>query len=124
MRACVQGTVDLRLKNTPVPLVLDALASKLRLSYEDDGGTLRVHCSGAAGSNDATRISLTLDNASLADAADSLAKAAGLDGVDYRAKAKPKIKVTLERVRTAILVLADESSLKIAVVKKRLVVTD
>ncbi|MBX3230795.1 MAG: hypothetical protein KIT84_01150 [Labilithrix sp.] len=122
---CVQGTVDLRLKNTPLPLVLDALATKLHLGYEDDGATLQVHCVGGE-SPDATRVSLSVHDGTLADAAESLAKSAHLDGVDYRATQRPKVNVTLERVRlgTAVAVLADESGLKVAVVKKRLVVSD
>jgi type II secretory pathway component HofQ len=42
--ACVQGAVSLRLQNVPLPLVYDALASKLGLTYDEDGASVTVRC--------------------------------------------------------------------------------
>lgn len=125
--ACVRGTVDLRLKNTPVPLVLDAIAAKLRLSYEDDSGVLRVHCDDDdAGAVEALRVSLTSSGAPLEETLTALAREAKLEGVDYRATARPVVELKLQRVRlsTALAVLADESGLRLTVTNRRLVVTD
>lgn len=123
---CVVGSkVDLRLKNTPLPIVFDALALKLQLVYEDDGAAVNVRC---AGTNAAPppRVSLEAENAPLADVATRLAADARLAGVDYRATARPEVTVTLKDVRfsTAIVALADAGKVHVSVVKNRLVISD
>jgi hypothetical protein len=126
---CVGGTVDIKLKNTPVPMVFDALAAKLGLVYEDQGGDVLVRCAGDAGKEDArlsARVSVSVKEAALQDVLFVLATAAKLDGVDYRASAKPRVTLTVEGVRisTAIAALSDETNLKIGIAAGKLVVTD
>jgi hypothetical protein len=130
---CVHGVVDIRLKNTPLPLVYDALAMKLHLVYETDGtprGPIRVTCAVDGGSEaakaGAMRVSLAEKNAPLDQVLVRLATAAGLEGVDYRATSHPRVDVTLDRVRaaTAMAVLGDETGLKISVIGGKLVVSD
>lgn len=126
---CVGGTVDIKLKNTPVPMVFDALATKLGLVYEDQGGDVLVRCAGDAGKEDArlsVRVSVSVKEAALQNVLGVLATAAKLDGVDYRTKAQPKVTLTVESVRvsTALAALADESNLKIGVAAGKLVVSD
>jgi hypothetical protein len=126
---CVGGTVDIKLKNTPVPMVFDALAAKLGLVYEDQGGDVLVRCAGDAGKEDArlsVRVSVSVKEAALQDVLAVLATAAKLDGVDYRASAKPKVTLTVEgvRVSTALAALADETNLKVSVAAGKLVVSD
>lgn len=126
---CVTGTVDIKLKNTPVPMVFDALAAKLGLVYEDQGGDVLVRCAGDAGKEDArlsARVSVSVKEAALQDVLFVLATAAKLDGVDYRASAKPRVTLTVEGVRisTAIAALSDETNLKIGIAAGKLVVTD
>jgi hypothetical protein len=118
---CVTGTVDIKLKNTPVPMVFDALASKLGLVYEDQGGD--------AGKEDArlaTKVSVTVKEAALQSVLEMLASSAKLDGVDYRATSRPKVTITLEgvRVSTALAALADGTNLKLGVARGKLVVSD
>ena len=126
---CVHGTVDILLKNTPVPLVFDAFAAKLGLVYEEYAGDILVRCAGDAGSTDArlsSRVSVLEHDGELRAALDKLVLEAKLDGIDYRASARPKVTVTLERVRlsTALTALADETGLKIAVARGKLVVAN
>ncbi len=126
---CVHGTVDVRLKNTPLPLVYDALAMKLHLVYADDAsGTINVGCAAAVAQPKAAepRISIAVSAALLDDVLRQLATAAKLDGVDYRAAAHPKVSVTLEGVRptTAFAVLAESTGLKIAVAGDKVVVSE
>jgi type II secretory pathway component GspD/PulD (secretin) len=127
---CVRGAVDVRLQNTPPQLVLDALASKFGLVYEDRDGTMEVHCSparaaGAAG-DPAVRLSLDERDAALPEVAARVAAAAHLSGVDYRATSRPRVNVRLERVRlpTALAALADSTGLRVRVSEGRLVVAD
>jgi hypothetical protein len=125
---CVRGTVDLRLQNMPVSLVLDALAQKLDLSYEDEGDSVRVVCKEDAGTKArlGARVSVTETNSPLPKVLDHVATAAQLEGVDYRASARPNVSMTLNGVRlsTAVTALADATALHIHVSKRRLVVTD
>jgi type II secretory pathway component GspD/PulD (secretin) len=129
---CVQGKVDVKLTNTPMPLVFDALALKLRLAYEDDGTAIHVRCSGdAVGGNGTrssldTRVSIEEKDAPLPEIARRLATTAKLSGVDYRAKTSPTVTMTLHEIRlsTAVTALGDASGLKLMVSGSRLVVTD
>jgi type II secretory pathway component GspD/PulD (secretin) len=125
---CVQGNIDLRLKNAPIPVVYDVLATKLHLLYEDDGGAILVRCATDAGSaaKTATRVNLSEQNAPLPDVLARLATSAKLAGVDYRATIKPNVTITLERasVATVMTALAESSGVKIVVARDRLVVTD
>lgn len=133
---CVQGTVDIRLKNTPLPLVYDALAMKLHLVYESDEGPkgpIKVTCAVDAGAARAdvaalasARVSLSGKNTPVEDVLGRLATSAGYEGVDYRATRHPTVNVTLEGVRaaTAMAVLADETGLKITAIGTKLVAAD
>jgi len=88
---------------------------------------LEVHCVGDdAGLTESPRLSLTANGLPLSDALASVARDAKLEGVDYRATARPNIEAKLQHVRlsTALAVLSDESGLLITVAKKRLVVTE
>jgi len=123
---CVQGKVDIKLKNVPVSLVFDALAAKMHFTYEDGPGkVVFVHC-GAAPAVDAPRVSLSEKGAPLPDVVAHLATAAKLDGVDYRATKKPNVDITLVDVRlgTALTALGDESGLRVTTSGKRVVVSD
>jgi type II secretory pathway component HofQ len=126
---CVKGTVDLRLKNTPIPLVFDALAAKLHLVYSDANGSVRVGCE-AQGAPVAVklgeRVSVTVKDAPLAKLLDIVAAQGKLAGVDYRTKAAPNVTVTLDNVRlsTLLSVLSDQTGLGFSVSEERLVVTD
>ena len=131
---CVQGTVDIRLKNTPIPMVFDALASKLQLFYEDQGSAILVRCAGDAGGGDprlATRVTLSLREAPLDAVLDVLVRAGKLDGVEWRLDSTvrsslPKVTVTIENVRvaTALAVLSDASGLRISVARGKIVVAN
>jgi hypothetical protein len=126
---CVHGSVDILLKNMPIPMVFDALAAKLGLVYEEDAGDVLVRCAGDAGGADvrlSSRVSVAVRDGELTAALDELVAEAKLDGLDYRASARPKVTVTLERVRlaTALAALADETGLKIAVARGKLVVAN
>lgn len=127
--ACVRGTIDLRLKNTPVPLVFDALASKLRLVYVEEDGTIRVDCAGDAGSVDprtSARVSVAVKDLPLGTLLEQIAKTARLEGVDYRAGASPQVTVTLEGVKleTALLAIADSTGVRVAVRGGRIVASN
>jgi hypothetical protein len=128
---CVHGAVDLKMKNTPIPIVLDALALKLNLAYEErENGVIGVVCkdpdAGDDSAKDAARVNIAEKNVPLPDALAHLATAAKLDGVDYRATAKPNVDITLNKVRlgTAVRALSDTSGVKVSVQKNRLIVTD
>ncbi len=125
---CVRGTVDLRLHNTPVPMVFDAMAAKLHLVYEDQGSEILVRCAGDAGADErlSTRVTVSVKEADLRAVLDVLAAAGKLDGVDYRSSKRPKVTVTVENVRvsTAVAVLGDMTGLKISVARGKLVVAD
>jgi type II secretory pathway component GspD/PulD (secretin) len=126
---CVRGTVDLKLANTPVPLVFDALALKMGLLYDEQDGDVLVRCAGDGGADDArrlARVSVAVKAVSLPEVATQLAAAAKLDGVDYRAKARPNVNVTLENVRlsTAVSVLAETSGLRVMLSRGKIVVED
>jgi type II secretory pathway component HofQ len=126
---CVQGKVDIRLKNTPVPVVLDVIGRKFSLVYEEQGSDLIVRCAnveGDAAIKNAPRVTLSEKDAELPGVLGRLAASAKLDSVDYRAARKPRVNVTLEDVRlsTAVTALADETGLKLAVSGRRLVVTE
>lgn len=144
--ACVRGSVDLRLKNAPLPLVYDALAMKLRLVYDEDkdpAGKITVRCAAVAAdaapggsvasavdpkiaSKPGSRVNVTERETSLPDALAHLAVTAKLAGVDYRASTRPKVNITLENVRlaTAMAALADGAGVTIALERDRIVVTD
>lgn len=131
---CVRGTVDIRLKNTPIPMVFDALASKLQLFYEDQGSAILVRCAGDAGSADprlATRVNLSLREAPLDAVLDVLVRAGKLDGVEWTLDstaraALPRVTVTVENVRvaTALAVLSDASGMRISVARGKIVVAN
>jgi hypothetical protein len=126
---CVSGTVDIKLKNTPIPMVFDAMAAKLHLVYEEQGGDVLVRCAGDAGSIEArvaTKVSVSVKEAELSKVLDMLAGAAKLDGVEYRATARPKVTFTVDgvRVATVVALLSDETGLKIGVARGKLVVGD
>jgi type II secretory pathway component HofQ len=127
--ACVQGKVDLTMRNTPLPLVFDALASKLNLSYEDQGSALLVHCAAAAERDDArlaSRVSVRVVDADLVSLLDLLAASAKLDGVDVRTTKRPKITMQLEGVRlsTALTAVADIAGLRVYVAGGKLVASE
>ena len=126
---CVHGTVDLKLVNTPLPLVLDALAMKLGLVYDEQDGDVLVRCLGDSGADDAkllVRVTVNVKGAALPDVVGALAGTAKLEGVDYRAKTRPNVNLTLENVRlpTAVSALGDTTGLRITVSRGRLVVAD
>jgi type II secretory pathway component HofQ len=124
---CVKGKVDLKLKNTPIPLVYDALALKMRLRYEERDGAIVVGCLGAAEAPaDARlekRISVEQRGASARAVLEVVAKAAGLAGLDFRAKEEPKVTLLLENTRlvTVLAAIADETGLSISIEGDRLV---
>lgn len=126
--ACVKGRrIDLQLKNTPVSLVLDALALKLHLTYTDDGKAIHVGCEGGAAPPEAAvRVSLSVKDAPLPAVLDQVARDAKLDGVDYAASSRPNVDLTVQNVKlgTALAALSDESGLSLSVAKRRLVVKD
>jgi type II secretory pathway component HofQ len=124
---CVNGRVDINLHNTPIPLVFDALALKLGLIYEEEDGAILVRCAGDGGSADAklsARVSVAEQGAALPDVLEKVAHGAKLDGVDYRAAARPKVTITLQNVRlaTTVAALSDETGLKIKVAGGKVVV--
>lgn len=129
--ACVQGTVDLKLKNTPVSLVLDALALKMHLTYADDGTAIQVGCETANSTSpspkpqDIPRVTLSVKQTALPDILDQVAKSASLEGVDYKVDDKPKLDLTVRNVRigTALAALSEESNLTIGIRNKRIYVT-
>lgn len=124
---CVHGSVDLRLKNTPTPLVFDALAMKLSLAYEEEGDRIRVRCANGGDEHEASvRVTLDERGAALRDVASKLASSAGLDGVDYLATRTPRVTLAVEGVRlsTVLVALGEESGLKLAVARGKLVVRD
>jgi type II secretory pathway component HofQ len=125
---CVQGTIDLKLANAPLPLIYDAIAIKLGLTYEDRDGGVFVGC---AGEKKATpeaelRVSLHETGAPLAAVLDHLAKEARLEGIDdsHVDTVRVPLSITLEKVRlsTALTALSDASGLRISVAGGRLVV--
>lgn len=125
---CVHGAVDLNLKNAPVTLVLEALASKLHVTYDDDGTVIHVLCAPPAGASElaATKVTLAEKGAPLNEVLARLATSSHLDGVDYRAKAQPSIAMTLPPVRlsTALTALSDASGVKVTISKNRLLASD
>ncbi len=126
---CVQGKVDIKLKNTPLPLVFDALALKMHFTYEDDGSAIHVRCQGDAASADSvldTRVTIAVKAASLPDMLSVLVTAAHLEGVDYRASARPAVTMEIGNVRlgTALAAVRESTGLKVFVTGRRLVVTD
>jgi type II secretory pathway component HofQ len=128
---CVKGKVDLKLKNTPLPLVYDALALKMRLRYGERDGAVTVGCLGAgevAAAPDPrleTRVSVEQRGASARAVLGVVAKAAGLAGLDFRAREDPKVTLLLEnaRLRTVLAAIADGTGLAITVEGDRLVAT-
>lgn len=123
---CVQGSVDLRLQNTPTPLVFDALAMKLSLVYVDEGDRIFVRCRTGAEEPEARRLSLDERATALHDIVSKVAVSARLDGVDYRATRNPRVTLALDGVRlsTALAALGDESGLKVVVEGSKIVVAD
>lgn len=128
---CVKGKVDLKLKNTPLPLVYDALALKLRLRYSERDGAVVVGCLGAGEDAAAPdprldrRVSVEQRGASARSALEVVARAAGLSGLDFRAKDEPKVTLLLENARlsTVLAAIADATGLSITVEGERLVAT-
>ncbi len=130
---CVQGTVDLTMKNTPVSLVLDALALKLHLTYTDEGDAIRVGCSGTestgakspAPAPDDRRFTIAVKQVTITDVLEVLSNTYGLEGVDYQAPTKPTLDFTVQRARlgTTISALQDQTGLSIIIRNKKLVVT-
>ena len=123
---CVQGKVDLKLKNTPVSMVLTALGSKLHLTYEERANELYVSCAKDGGvAPPARKLAVGVTNASLPVLLEMLAKENAL-ALDYRATKKPSVTLTVENASIgAILgVLADESELSIALKNSKIVVSD
>lgn len=128
---CVGGTVDIRLKNTPLPLVYDALALKLGLFYEEDeNGDVRVRCKSDAAVSQAPegamRVSLVESSTPLEEVLGKVAQDLKLDGVDYRASKRPNVRIAVDRVRLSnvLKVLGDETGLELALVGRRIVVRD
>lgn len=128
---CVQGRVDIKLQNTPLPLVFDAFALKLGLVYDEpQGGMGPVHVScGRSAPIDArarARASISERDVPLDDVAKHLADLAKLDGVDYRTKTKPKVTIALERVRVATIMtaLAETTDLIVRIDGGKLIVED
>jgi hypothetical protein len=131
---CVQGKVDLNMKNAPLPVVYDVLASRLRLRYEARGAAIAVTCLG--GTEPAqqqahpapeprleARLSLSVKAVAASALLAQVAKAAGLAGADYRGAKDPPVTLTLEdlRIATILVVLSDATGLRITVVGDRLV---
>lgn len=134
---CVTATVTLRLKNTPLPVVYDVLASKLHLTYEEkNDDSIVVHCKPKDGDDEeddelvieslATRVSVSANERPLPDLLDELARSAKLGGVDYRATKRPAITMSLKDVRlgTAVQAVTESSGVHVAVRGDRLVVAD
>ena len=124
---CVTMTVDLRLINTPLPLVFDALASQLKLVYDDNDDGIYVRCQETGATHAApTSVTFAENDAPLPDVLERLAASAKLEGVDYRASKRPPVTMTLRGVRlsTAVAALSDSTGLRVAIKKNRLVATD
>lgn len=124
---CVTGTVDLRLINTPLPLVFDALASQMKLVYDDNADNVYVRCQEADAIHAGwDHVSLAEADAPLPDVLDRLAASAKLAGVDYKTAKRPPVTMTLKDVRlsTAMTALGDTTGLHVALRKNRLVVAD
>jgi len=121
---CVHGAVDIKLTNTPVPMVFDALAAKLGLVYEEDAGDVLVRC--GADARLSSRVSVEARDGELRATLEKLVAEAKLDGIDYRASVQPKVTVSLEHVRlsTAMAALADETGLKIGVARGKVIVAN
>lgn len=121
---CVQGKVDIKLTNTPLPMVFDAFAKKMSLVYEDDGQILYVRCS--ADPRLDTRVDLSVKDMPLREMLNELVTDAKLEGLDWRTKKDPKVTLTLRVVRlsTAIAAIADSADVHLTVVRGKLVVTD
>jgi len=128
---CVTGKVDIKLKNTPLPLVYDALALKMRLRYTERDGTIVVGCLGAgedAAASDprlSRRVTVEQRSAPARGVLEIVAKAAGLAGLDFRATGEPKVTLLLENARlsTVLAAIADATGLSITVEGERLVAT-
>lgn len=123
---CVKGTVDLNLKHAPVSLVMEALATKLHLAYDDDGSVIHVLCPTTSAPAPIAKVTLSENGAALHDVLNRLAATNHLAGVDYNAKAEPTVTMTLPPVRltTALTALSDASGVAISVQKNRLVASD
>jgi hypothetical protein len=129
---CVTGTIDLKLKNAPLPVVFDVLATKLDLRYETRAESIYVGCqkgsapAAANGSDPHLERHLTLDvhDAPAHTVLDEVAKGAGLDGVDYRADESARVTVSVGNVRVSTLfeVIGDQTNLRISTVGNRLLV--
>ena len=133
---CVTATITLKLKNTPLPVVYDVLAARLRLSYEEKSDdSLVVHCKPKDSDEDdedapdeisIVRVSFSANERPLPDLLDEMAKSAKLRGVDYRATKRPTITMSLKDVRlgTAVQAVTESSGVHVAVRGDRLVVAD
>lgn len=133
---CVSATVTLKLKNTPLPVVYDVLAARLRLTYEEkNDDSIVVHCKPKDGGEDEedapdeisiVRVSVSATDRPLPDLLDEIARSAKLRGVDYRATRKPSITMALKDVRlgTAVQAVTESSGMRVAVRGDMLVVAD
>ena len=124
---CVTGELDLRLKNTPIPLVFDALASQMKLVYDDNADNIYVRCQETAAIHAGwDHVSLAEADAPLPDVLDRLATSAKLTGVDYMTTKRPPVTMTPKDVRlsTAMTALGDSTGLRVRVRNNRLVVAD
>lgn len=126
---CVMGTVDMSLRNAPLPLVFDVLAHKLSYRYGERDGAILVSCAepGAATTDPRLekRLAVSVRETPLRAVLAEVASGAGLAGVDYRAASEPKVTITLGNARlgTLLAALADETGLRLAVEGEKLVAT-
>jgi type II secretory pathway component HofQ len=131
---CVSGKVDLKLKNVPVPVVFDILATQLRLHYEERGGVIIVKCGSDAASVDPrldARVSIVEVDAPTAEALNRLAAKLKLTGFVFEGPPGgvvqlaplPTVTLRLENVRlsTALRALSDETGLDLRIEGNKLV---
>lgn len=130
---CVKGKVDLKLKNVPVPIVFDALATQLGLHYETRQGTIFVACGKSAPGDGATskppadprlerRLSLQVRDADLGAILAQVSKGSGLE-VGTTPEGTKKLSLALEnaRVSTILAALSDATGLDVALEDGKLV---
>lgn len=127
--SCVSGKVDLALKNAPLPVVFDVLATKLHLRYETRNEVIMVGCASEAtpaeGANDPRldrRVSLDERDIEVREILQKVARSSGLRGVDYRGEDR-RLTLAVEDVRldTVLRAVADAAKVKITIQGDQLV---
>lgn len=139
---CVTKLIDMRLQKAPLPVVYDVLAMKLDLNYDEEpDDSIIVHCNKPNGEDNGeeddvdialakgpslvTRVSVNATELPLPDVLGQIAASAKMR-VDYRAKTKPAVTMSLKDVRlgTAVQAVTESSGIRVAVRGDVLVVAD